>query len=146
MYEDQPNWCVYDHAKKAFIRRTPLGQQRPRSVGSITNLTREQMAGYFDPPLRRVERHRLDCRQLRLGRLRETAEKHCGHWSTGQAPARRVFPPKQNPRIESMKKESVNQEHVLVISPAPAARISLVTDPNAWRDRAADSSGAGSTG
>src|SRR5436309_11598323 len=25
MYDDQPNWCVYDHAKKAFFAEHPLG-------------------------------------------------------------------------------------------------------------------------
>src|SRR5437764_1510251 len=48
MYEDQPNWCVYDHAKKAFFGSHPLGNSVLGSVESITNLTRDQMAGYFD--------------------------------------------------------------------------------------------------
>src|SRR5438445_10446644 len=48
MYDDQPNWCVYDHAKKAFFGSHPLGNSVLGSVASVSALTRDQMAGYLD--------------------------------------------------------------------------------------------------
>src|ERR1700744_439170 len=103
MYDDQPNWCVYDHAKKAFFADHPLGNSVLGSVGSITDLTREQMAGYFD---RRYVASNVTVSiagKFDWNAFVKLAEKHCGHWSTGQAPRNNVIPAKQNPRIESKK-------------------------------------------
>ena len=125
MYDDKPNWCVYDHAKKAFFADHPLGNSVLGSVASITNLTREQMAGYFD---RRYVASNVTVSiagNFDWDTFVKLAEKHCGHWSTGEAPRERVTPAKQNPRIEALKKESVNQEHVLVISPGPGSDVPL---------------------
>src|SRR5688572_7335543 len=35
MYEDQPMWCAYDHAKKAYFADHPLGNSVLGSVASI---------------------------------------------------------------------------------------------------------------
>src|ERR1700682_5704358 len=48
MYEDQPMWCAYDNAKKAFFADHPLGNSVLGTPASITALTRDQMQGYFD--------------------------------------------------------------------------------------------------
>src|ERR1700694_6155832 len=41
MYEDQPMWSAYDHAKRAYFADHPLGNSILGSVESITALTRE---------------------------------------------------------------------------------------------------------
>src|SRR6266704_2952349 len=43
MYEDQPMWCAYDLAKKAFFADHPLGNSILGSAASITALKRDQM-------------------------------------------------------------------------------------------------------
>src|ERR1700737_4023699 len=48
MYEDQPMWSAYDHAKKTFFADHPLGHSVLGTPASITALTRDQMQGYFD--------------------------------------------------------------------------------------------------
>src|SRR6267142_2076185 len=48
MYEDQPMWSAYDHAKKAFFADHPLGNSVLGTPASITALTREQMQAYYD--------------------------------------------------------------------------------------------------
>src|SRR5881227_2893715 len=48
MYEDQPMWSAYDHARKAFFADHPLGNSVLGSPASIRALSREQMQGYFD--------------------------------------------------------------------------------------------------
>src|SRR5580765_65834 len=48
MYEDQPMWSAYDHAKKAFFADHPLGNSILGTAESITALTREQMQTYYD--------------------------------------------------------------------------------------------------
>jgi predicted Zn-dependent peptidase len=119
MYDDQPGWCLYDHAKKAFFDTHPLGNSVLGSVESITNLTREQMAGYFDrryvaPNIIVSVAGNFDWPAF-VGLV----EKHCGVWSKGDAPRTNVFACQSNPRIQTLKKETVTQEHVLLISPAP---------------------------
>src|SRR5215831_17985037 len=46
MYEDQPNWSAYDHAKKHYFADHPLGNSILGTPASITALTRDQMVGY----------------------------------------------------------------------------------------------------
>src|SRR6266478_1575332 len=43
MYEDQPNWSAYDHAKKHYFAEHPLGNSILGTPESITALTRDQM-------------------------------------------------------------------------------------------------------
>jgi predicted Zn-dependent peptidase len=125
MYDDQPGWCLFDHAKKAFFTTHPLGNSVLGSVDSITNLTRDQMAGYFD--------HRYVAPNITVsvaGNFNWDAfiglvEKSCGSWPKGQAPRDNVFPAKANPRIQALKKDTVTQEHVLLISPAPGGADTL---------------------
>lgn len=119
MYDDQPGWCLYDHARKAFFGKHPLGNSVLGTVGSITDLTREQMAGYFE---RRYVAPNIivsAAGKLDWPAFVELVERHCGGWPTGQSPRDHVVPAQANPRIETLKKETVAQEHVLLISPAP---------------------------
>src|SRR6266404_7568863 len=48
MYEDQPTWSAYDHAKKAYFADHPLGNSVLGTADSITALSRDQMQAYFD--------------------------------------------------------------------------------------------------
>src|SRR3977135_3352720 len=48
MYEDQPMWCAYDHAKKAYFDGHPLGNSVLGSVQSVQGLKRDQMHAYYD--------------------------------------------------------------------------------------------------
>src|SRR5438309_6703329 len=47
MYEDQPMWSAYDHAKKAYFADHPLGNSILGTPESIRALTRDQMHSYF---------------------------------------------------------------------------------------------------
>jgi len=119
MYEDQPGWCLFDHAKKAFFNSHPLGNSVLGSVQSIADLTRDQMAGYFDrryvaPNITVTVAGNFD-----WSAFVELVEKNCGRWPAAKAPRDNVFPAKANPRMQTLKKDTVTQEHVLLISPAP---------------------------
>src|SRR5438132_9823113 len=48
MYEDQPTWSAYDHAKQVYFAEHPLGNTILGTPDSIRALTREQMNGYFE--------------------------------------------------------------------------------------------------
>src|SRR5438552_10273553 len=47
MYEDQPMWSAYDHAKRAYFADHPLGNSILGTVESIRALSRDQMHEYF---------------------------------------------------------------------------------------------------
>src|SRR5882762_10391749 len=47
MYEDQPGWSAYDHAKKHYFAQHPLGNSILGTPESIRALTRDQMHTYF---------------------------------------------------------------------------------------------------
>jgi predicted Zn-dependent peptidase len=119
MYEDQPGWCLFDHAKKAFFNTHPLGNSVLGSVQSITDLTRDQMAGYFD---RRYVAPNITVSvagNFDWSAFTDLVEKHCGNWPTAPAKRENVYPAIANPRIQTLQKDTVTQEHVLLISPAP---------------------------
>lgn len=125
MYDDQPGWCLYDHAKKAFFDAHPLGNSVLGSVQSITDLSRDQMAAYFD---RRYVAPNITVSvagNFDWPKVVELIEKSCGGWPKGDAPREGVVPARANPRMQTMKKETVTQEHVLLISPAPGGSDTL---------------------
>src|SRR5438034_757906 len=49
MYEDQPMWSAYDHAKKHYFVSHPLGNSILGTAESITALSRAQMPSYHAP-------------------------------------------------------------------------------------------------
>src|SRR5438445_10714090 len=48
MYEYQPMWSAYDHAKKAFFADHPLGNSVLGTPESIIALARDERQAYFD--------------------------------------------------------------------------------------------------
>jgi predicted Zn-dependent peptidase len=121
MYEDQPMWCAYDHAKKAYFAEHPLGNSVLGSAASIQALTREQMQAYFDrryvgPNITVAAAGNFDWRSLV-----KLIEKHCGNWPSGKAPRKGIRPAAGRDAFQVVPKDKVQQEHVFLISPAPAA-------------------------
>src|SRR5438105_9122431 len=48
MYEDQPMWSAYDHAKRIYFAEHPLGNTILGTAESIRALQREQMHAYLE--------------------------------------------------------------------------------------------------
>src|SRR6201981_925562 len=48
MYEDQPNWSAYDHAKRIYFAEHALGNSILGTPDSIRALKRDQMHAYFE--------------------------------------------------------------------------------------------------
>jgi predicted Zn-dependent peptidase len=121
MYEDQPMWSAYDHAKRIYFADHPLGNSILGSVESIRALTRDQMQAYFQrryvaPNVTVVAAGNYDWNGL-VGLV----EKHCGGWGEGPVGRQGVRPMRGSGAFEVMTKPKVTQEHVLVISPGPSA-------------------------
>ncbi len=125
MYDDQPMWCAYDRAKKAYFADHPLGNSVLGTAESIRGLKRDQMHAYYNrryvaPNITVAVAGNFDWQEcVRL------IEKHCGAWPNGKAPRKGVRPAKARDSFQVVPKDKVQQEHVFLISPAPAADASL---------------------
>jgi predicted Zn-dependent peptidase len=121
MYDDQPMWSAYDHAKRVYFADHPLGNSILGSVESIKALTRDQMHAYFQrryvaPNVTVVAAGNFD-----WDGLVSLVEKHCGGWDGATVGRQGVRPAPGSGAFEVLARPKVTQEHVLVMSPGPAA-------------------------
>ena len=121
MYDDQPMWCAYDNAKRAFFAEHPLGNSILGTVESITALTRDQMQAYYD---RRYVAPNITVAlagHFDWDHAVKLIERQCGHWPTGSAPRPNVSPAPPRKAQQVMTRDKLNQEQVFLLAPAPAA-------------------------
>jgi predicted Zn-dependent peptidase len=121
MYEDQPMFSAYDHAKRVYFADHKLGNSILGSVQSITDLKRDQMHEYFRrryvaPNILVAAAGRLD-----WDAFRALVEKTCGSWETGPVGRDCLRPAPGSGKFEVMTREKLIQEHVILIAPGPAA-------------------------
>jgi predicted Zn-dependent peptidase len=121
MYEDQPMWSAYDHAKRIYFAEHKLGNSILGTPQSITALTRDQMFAYFQrryvaPNITVVAAGHFD-----WPRFVDIVERHCGQWENGPVGRECLRETPGSGRFEVMTKEKVVQEHVILIAPGPAA-------------------------
>ncbi len=121
MYEDQPNWSAYDHAKKHYFADHPLGNSILGTPASITALTREQMAAYHARRYVAPNVLAAVAGNFDWNRFVDLVAAACGAWERGPVGREGVRPAKGTGRPSTITKEQVAQEHVILMSPAPAA-------------------------
>jgi predicted Zn-dependent peptidase len=121
MYEDQPLWSAYDHAKQAYFAEHKLGNSILGTPASITALKREQMQDYFQRRYVAPNVTAVAAGRLEFGHFVELVEKHCGHWQSGPVGREGVRETRGSRRFEVLKREKVAQEHVILMSPGPSA-------------------------
>ena len=121
MYEDQPMWSAYDHAKRIFFADHPLGNTVLGTPASIRALGRDQMHSYFErryvaPNITAVAAGHFDWDAF----VAEIEEK-CGSWAQGPIGRQSVYETPGSGKFRVLTKEKVTQEHVILMSPAPSA-------------------------
>ena len=97
MYEDQPMWSAYDHAKRVYFADHPLGNSILGTAAEHHRPDARPDARLLPAPLRRPEHHRGRGRQLRLAATwwswsRSTAATGRPARSAASACARRPAP------------------------------------------------------
>src|SRR6266851_3991765 len=105
MYEDQPMWCAYDNAKKAFFADHPLGNSILGTAESITALSRDQMQDYYE---RRYVAPNITVAvagNFNWSGAVGLIEKECGAWPIGKAPRANVKPVKPRTHLSVMTKD-----------------------------------------
>ncbi len=121
MYEDQPMWSAYDHAKQVYFADHRLGNSILGTPESITALTRDQMHAYFRrryvaPNITVVAAGHFDWPEFVA-----LVERHCGDWERGPVGRECLRETRGSGRFEVMTRRKVTQEHVILMSPGPAA-------------------------
>ena len=119
MYEDQPMWSAYDHAKRTYFADHPLGNSILGTPESIRALTRDQMHAYFErryvaPNITAVIAGNFDWE-----RFVALVEERCGNWSSGFVGRQGVRETRGSRKFEVLTKSKVAQEHVFLLSPGP---------------------------
>jgi predicted Zn-dependent peptidase len=121
MYEDQPMWSAYDHAKRAYFADHPLGNTILGTAESIRALKRDQMYGYLQrryvaPNITVVAAGNLEWQPFVA-----EIEKHCAAWNAGPTGRQSILETSGSGAFQVLTKAKVAQEHVFFISPGPPA-------------------------
>ncbi len=121
MYDDQPMWSAYDHAKRIYFADHPLGNSILGTADSIKALKRDQMYEYF---ARRYVAPNITVSaagNFDWDGLVRLVEQTCGGWGDGKVGRQGVRETPGSGKFEVMTKGKVTQEHVFLVSPGPAA-------------------------
>ncbi|MBD3675970.1 MAG: insulinase family protein [Planctomycetaceae bacterium] len=120
MYDDLPGFTVYEQAMAAHFRGHPLGQSILGSPESITALTADQMRDYH------ADRYRAGNIILAVAgntsweQIQGLVERYCAKWPGGGGD-RNVYPASPEPTQHFQPLTSIQQEHVMIMIPAPEA-------------------------
>jgi predicted Zn-dependent peptidase len=114
-------WSAYDHAKRIYFADHPLGNSILGSVDSIKALTREQMQKYFERRYVASNITVVAAGNFSWDGLVSLVEKHCCGWTAGPIGRQGIRQTRGSGAFEVMMRPKVAQEHVLLISPGPAA-------------------------
>jgi predicted Zn-dependent peptidase len=121
MYEDQPMWSAYDHAKRAYFAEHKLGNSILGTPSSITALTREQMHAYFQRRYVAANVTVVAAGHFDWPRFVGIVERNCGHWENGPVGRAGIGETPGSGRFEVMTRDKVMQEHVILIASGPPA-------------------------
>jgi predicted Zn-dependent peptidase len=125
MYEDQPMWSAYDHAKRSYFADHPLGNSILGTPDSIRALARDQMQAYFEkryvaPNITVVAAGHFD-----WARLVAEVQTRCAEWHSGPIGRQHIRETAGSGAFQVLTKAKVTQEHVFLVSPGPPADSAL---------------------
>jgi predicted Zn-dependent peptidase len=121
MYEDQPAWSAYDHAKRVYFEKHPLGNSILGTAESVRGLTREQMHSYFERRYVPGNIAVVAAGNFSWDKFVKLAEKHCGSWNKGTEGHLKTGTTTGSEAFEVLSRDKVTQEHVILVSPGPPA-------------------------
>jgi predicted Zn-dependent peptidase len=121
MYDDQPGFLAYDHAKRVYFADHPLGNSILGTAASITALQRDQMHSYFNSRYVATNITVAIAGAFDWDEAVELVERHCDDWPTGSARRLNIRQTTGSGAFEVMHKDKVSQEHVILVSAGPPA-------------------------
>jgi predicted Zn-dependent peptidase len=125
MYDDQPMWLAYDLAKQYHFASHPLSKSILGTPTSVGNLKRDQMYEYFQRRYVPANITAVAAGNFDFDALVALVEKQCGAWDRGVSRRQGVRETEGSGEFKVHTKETVNQEHVVLVSPGPAVKSPL---------------------
>jgi predicted Zn-dependent peptidase len=121
MYEDQPGFIAFDHAKRVHFADHPLGNSILGTPQSITDLKRDQMHNYFNSRYVAPNITVAVAGAFDWDALVTLVERHCDDWPTGSAKRLDIRQTSGSGKFEVMHRDKVSQEHLILVSAGPPA-------------------------
>lgn len=121
MYEDNPGWMVFDHARREFFGNHPLGNSVLGSVQSITDLKRDTMVDYFHKRYVASNITVVASGNYSWKKFSNQVEKLCNNWKPGSARRDHLSQTTGSAEFKLLEKKSCTQENVVIVSPGPPA-------------------------
>jgi predicted Zn-dependent peptidase len=124
MYEDNPFWVLYEHAMEEHYggiksgRMHPLGHRVLGTKQSITDLTSDQMRGYFEARYSADNTVVALAGRVDFDRAVEEIGRLCGRWERTGA-RRTTGGPGFADHAFELRDEKVNRAYMIMLSPAP---------------------------
>jgi predicted Zn-dependent peptidase len=121
MYEDQPRDTAFENARRVHYAGHTLGASVLGTSASITALTRDQMAEYFE---RRYVTSNITVAvagNFDWQNVVELVANACAGWKDGPSPRDFLTEPHGSGKLEVITKEKVRLEYLIMLSPGPAA-------------------------
>ncbi len=116
MYQDRPQFVVFDLARETYFDGHPLGASVLGSQASIRDLQREQMHEYFS---RRYAANNLTLvltGNYDWDEAVQQAQTLCGNWNTADSP-REISEPQPQPRVRVQRNDKFNRAHIALMAP-----------------------------
>jgi predicted Zn-dependent peptidase len=120
MYLDQPPFGMDDRIKQLHLGGHPLAKSVLGTSQSITNLSAEQMRGYFTSRYSADNLFVATAGRVDFDALIEQVSARCGDWQPQHA-ARNLPRTASQPRFEVVHRPSATQQYVLQLADAPAS-------------------------
>ena len=121
MYDDIPQHDLADKAMKSHFGSHPLGNPVIGTKQSITDLASGQMRDYFTRRYAPGNMIAVAAGALDFNELVDSVSQRCSCWGELSAP-REITSAEPCLTSETFRKESLTREHLVLVSPAPAAQ------------------------
>lgn len=142
MYEDNPGWMVFDHARKLFFADHPLGNSVLGTTQSIIDLKRDQMLDYFQRRYIASNITLVASGNFDWDKFVKKAEKLTTNWKSGIARRDHIRQTSGSAEFKLLEKKNTTQQNVVMICPGPPAASPLRYAANLFAMILGDQSGS----
>lgn len=142
MYEDNPGWMVFDHARKLFFADHPLGNSVLGTTQSIIDLKRDQMLDYFQRRYIASNITLVASGNFDWDKFQKKAEKLTTNWKSGIARRDHIRQTSGSAEFKLLEKKTTTQQNVVMICPGPPAASPLRYAANLFAMILGDQSGS----
>ena len=142
MYEDNPGWMVFDHARKLFFADHPLGNSVLGTTQSIIDLKRDQMLDYFQRRYIASNITLVASGNFEWDKFLKKAENLTTNWKFGMARRDHIRQTSGSAEFKLLEKKTTTQQNVVMICPGPPAASPLRYAANLFAMILGDQSGS----